>query len=64
MTRSELAAFDRTLAQYLQKDKLLPKLRQACDADYHWCDTGRSLVNHAKDNEESLRLQGIKEKHN
>ena len=63
MTRSELAAFDQTLAKYLQKDKLLTKLRQACDSDYHWCDTGRSLVNHARDSEESNRLQGIKEKH-
>jgi len=64
MTRQELVAFDRILAKFLQKDRLMPKLRESCDSDYHWCDTGRSLINHATDNEESLRIQGLKQKHN
>jgi hypothetical protein len=33
LTRNELLAYDRTLAQHLTKDILIPRLRKACEDD-------------------------------
>lgn len=63
MTRQELAAFDRVLAKYLQKDKLMPKLREACQHDYNFIDQTKSLVNADEDRERDYETQGMKFKH-
>jgi hypothetical protein len=56
MTRAELNAFDRVLARYLQKDTLMPKLRSAITHDYDIVEQGKTLVNHAADNEKNLLI--------
>lgn len=63
MTRAELAAFDRVLAKHLQKDKLLPKLKEAIQDDYNLAEQGKTFVNTARDNERSDDLQNMKKKH-
>lgn len=56
MTRQELASFDRVLAKYLQKDKLLPKLQEACQHDYNFIDQTKSLVNYDNDREKDKEV--------
>lgn len=63
MTRQELASFDRVLAKYLQKDKLLPKLKEACQQDYNLIDQTKSLVNYDNDRDRDKEVQGMKFKH-
>ena len=35
MTRAELVAFDKVLARYLQKEKLMPRLLRSIEEDYN-----------------------------
>jgi len=49
MTRQELTAFDRVLAKFLQKEKLMPKLREACEHDYHFADSTKTAANQHED---------------
>lgn len=56
MTRQELTAFDRVLVKFLQKEKLMPKLREACESDYHFADTVKSNANQSEDSLKSLEI--------
>jgi hypothetical protein len=49
MTRAELAAFDKVLAKRLQKDQLLPALKEAISRDYSFINTSRAVANYVKD---------------
>jgi hypothetical protein len=50
MTRHELVAFDNVLARYLQKDKLIARLKEQIDFDYNFAHNARSLFNMNYDN--------------
>jgi len=61
MTRAELVAFDKVLARYLQKDKLMPRLVRAIQDDYDALHNTKSLVYQAKDHlRENEMVQGMK----
>jgi hypothetical protein len=49
MTRAELVAFDKVLARYLQKDKLMPRVQRSIQDDYNALHQTKSLAYQAKD---------------
>lgn len=57
MTRNELLAFDRVLARYLQKDRLLPRLKEAVDGDYAFMHSFKNTSKHVEDSKQSLKMQ-------
>lgn len=64
MTRAELSAFDKVLARYLQKGKLMPKLKEAIDADYNALNQGKTLVNSKNDRQKyDAEVQLMKVQH-
>jgi hypothetical protein len=64
MTRAELQAFDKVLARYLQKDRLLPRVLRSIEEDYNALHATASLTYHAKDHlVENDQVQGMKSMH-
>ncbi len=64
MTRHELIAFDNVLARYLQKDKLMPRLKHQIESDYNLAHSAKSLVNMHKDNKADMEVHNMKLHHN
>jgi len=60
MTRRELLAFDKTLAAFLKKESLMPRLKRAVDSDFNNLHHGRSVMERAKDYKEDEWQQGLK----
>lgn len=63
MTRAELMAFDKVLAKYLQKDKLMPRLEAAIEADYNMMHQSRTMVHRGRDGVENQFIQDLKTPH-
>lgn len=60
MTRNELLAFDDVLARYLQKDSLLPRLKEVISNDYSMLHASNDAVRHAKDSKLSNDIHMMK----
>lgn len=60
MTRNELIAFDEILTRYLQKDNLLPKIKEAISQDYSMLHGLNDAVRHAQDSKTSNEIQMMK----
>jgi hypothetical protein len=64
LTRNELLAYDRVLAQHLTKDILLPRLKQACEGDanlLHHLKHSVDMQNEGKENEELQVMKSYNE---
>jgi len=61
MSRRELLAFDKVLAQYLEPQTLLKRLEASVDEDYSAIFQGRQIVEQAKQRETAEEYQKLQE---